>query len=212
MSKLSKYFIRLSVVVVLIAGAVVSFDMIFPKNNSFIFVDLDGDGIERISLENSNAFFDVDGDGLAERTEWIGPNDLLLAIWTWDEMARLDSFGRVFAYYTNGIDMIKNFDWDQNNVLDEGELRGLSPVFSFDRNSDGLPETAEQDSYGCAVEKIKFSDHHVVAFCSNGKQLKGDIVTLKYEDSNIVWRALCDKIQASLQGQETFEKYCLLRK
>jgi hypothetical protein len=32
---------------------------------SFVVVDLDGDGIELIPLEESNVYFDIDGDGLA---------------------------------------------------------------------------------------------------------------------------------------------------
>jgi len=45
-----------------------------------LVIDLDGDGIELKSLQDSNVRFDLDGDGFAERTGWVGPDDGLLAV------------------------------------------------------------------------------------------------------------------------------------
>ena len=43
-----------------------------------IVLDLDGDGIELISLPSSLVKFDLDGDGLRERVGWVGAQDGLL--------------------------------------------------------------------------------------------------------------------------------------
>ncbi|NET53525.1 MAG: RHS repeat-associated core domain-containing protein, partial [Merismopedia sp. SIO2A8] len=45
-----------------------------------LVLDLDGDGIELISLQNSSTFFDLDADGFAEQTGWVQSDDGLLAL------------------------------------------------------------------------------------------------------------------------------------
>ncbi|WP_456400305.1 hypothetical protein [Persephonella sp.] len=45
-----------------------------------LVVDVDGDGIEKIGLDNSNAMFDLDGDGFREKTGWVSPDDGILVI------------------------------------------------------------------------------------------------------------------------------------
>ncbi|MCO5070267.1 MAG: hypothetical protein M9944_03545 [Rhizobiaceae bacterium] len=40
-----------------------------------LVADLDGDGIELISVAESQAYFDFGGDGFAERTGWLEPDD-----------------------------------------------------------------------------------------------------------------------------------------
>ncbi len=44
-----------------------------------IVLDMDGDGLELTSLEESYVHFDMDNDGFAERTGWVQPRDALLA-------------------------------------------------------------------------------------------------------------------------------------
>jgi hypothetical protein len=45
-----------------------------------LVIDLDGDGVELVSLENSTAFFDLNLDGFAENTGWVAADDALLAL------------------------------------------------------------------------------------------------------------------------------------
>ena len=44
-----------------------------------VVLDLDGDGVELVALEDSTAFYDIDGDGYRERVGWVSPDDGLLA-------------------------------------------------------------------------------------------------------------------------------------
>jgi hypothetical protein len=53
-------------------------DMSNAENNaSPIIIDLDGDGIETLSV-SSGVFFDHDGNQFAENTGWVAPDDGLL--------------------------------------------------------------------------------------------------------------------------------------
>ncbi|EKE04292.1 MAG: hypothetical protein ACD_20C00088G0002 [uncultured bacterium] len=42
-----------------------------------LFLDLDGDGIETVSIENGT-YFDYDNNGFAEKTSWVGGDDGIL--------------------------------------------------------------------------------------------------------------------------------------
>lgn len=44
-----------------------------------VILDLDGDGVEMISINDSRAWFDVTGDGTLHKTGWVGADDALLA-------------------------------------------------------------------------------------------------------------------------------------
>ena len=44
-----------------------------------IVLDLDGDGVELVPLEDSTAFFDINGDGYRTRMAWAAPDDGFLA-------------------------------------------------------------------------------------------------------------------------------------
>ena len=44
-----------------------------------VVLDLDGDGVELVALEDSTAFYDIDGDGYRERMGWVAADDGLLA-------------------------------------------------------------------------------------------------------------------------------------
>ena len=43
-----------------------------------VLLDLDGDGVELVSLEHSAALFDANRDGIPERLSWLGPDDGIL--------------------------------------------------------------------------------------------------------------------------------------
>ena len=45
-----------------------------------LVIDLNNNGIELISTENSNAYFDINGDGIREKLQWVNPNDGFLVL------------------------------------------------------------------------------------------------------------------------------------
>ncbi len=45
-----------------------------------LVLDLDGDGIETVAIEDGKFYFDIDGDFFAERTGWLSADDGFLAL------------------------------------------------------------------------------------------------------------------------------------
>ncbi|MHA3916659.1 hypothetical protein, partial [Halovulum sp. GXIMD14793] len=45
-----------------------------------VVIDMDGDGVELISIHDSEVHFDLDADGFREHMGWVSPDDALLAI------------------------------------------------------------------------------------------------------------------------------------
>ncbi|QTC87462.1 calcium-binding protein [Brevundimonas pondensis] len=62
-----------------------------------LVLDLDGDGIELIALENSGAYFDVDRAGMAEWTAWVSSDDGILAL-DRNGNGRVDGANELFGY------------------------------------------------------------------------------------------------------------------
>ena len=140
-----------------------------PSPGKPVVLDLDGDGVELVSLEDSTAFYDIDGDGYRERMGWVSPDDGLLAydkngdgvISGREELsfvdyvsgARTDLEGLVH-FDTNGNGKLDPGDaewgrfrvWrdlDQDGESDSGELQTLAEaeITSIDLTSDGVEST-----------------------------------------------------------------------
>ncbi len=134
-----------------------------------IILDLDGDGVELVPLEDSTAFFDINGDGYRERMAWAAADDGFLA---YDK----DGDGRIaehdelsFVSYVEGartdLEGLRHFDTDRDGQLDPedadwslfrvwqdldqdgesdpGELRSLDEagIESISLTSDGIRRT-----------------------------------------------------------------------
>ncbi len=85
-----------------------------------IILDLDGDGVELTSLDESSAFYDISGDGYRNKMGWAGKDDGIL----------------VFDKDSDGVikdrDEIAFVDYKQGA---ETDLEGLT---AFDSNNDGV--------------------------------------------------------------------------
>ena len=134
-----------------------------------VLLDLDGDGVELIELEDSTAFYDIHGTGYRHQLSWVGPDDGILAydrdgdgeirereeisFVDYVEGARTDLEG-LRHFDTNGDSELTEADdewgsfrvWqdlDQDGVSDPGELRTLDEagIHSISLVSSGEPET-----------------------------------------------------------------------
>ncbi len=87
-----------------------------------IVLDLDGDGVELVALEDSTAFYDINGDGYRTRMAWAAADDGFLA---YDK----DGDGRIAAHdelsfvsYVPGartdLEGLRHFDTDGDGQLD----------------------------------------------------------------------------------------------
>ncbi|MCA3503811.1 MAG: hypothetical protein IOD05_11330, partial [Rhodobacter sp.] len=90
-----------------------------------LVIDLDGDGVELISLAESRAFFDLGTDGFREKTGWVQADDGLLV---WDR----DGDGKI----ENGLEVFG----DQT-----GHADGFAALRTLDANSDGVVDAKDQD-------------------------------------------------------------------
>jgi Ca2+-binding RTX toxin-like protein len=91
-----------------------------------IVIDLDGDGVEVVSLHESGVAFDMNADGRVERTGWVGADDGLLV---------LDRNGD--GIINDGSEIAFDTDLDGARTDLEG-LRG------YDTNGDGLLTAADE--------------------------------------------------------------------
>lgn len=121
-----------------------------------IVIDLDGDGVEIDTLDQSTALFDFDEDGFREKTAWVSKDDGLLMVDLGNDGQLTETKEIAFANFTddtndtdlealrevfdtNGDDVLNALDddWElfkiwqdsnQNGVTDDGELMTLDEV------------------------------------------------------------------------------------
>ncbi|GFM76187.1 hypothetical protein PSCICM_20060 [Pseudomonas cichorii] len=87
-----------------------------------VILDLDGDGVETISVK-AGIHFDHDGNGTAETTGWVGRDDGLL-VWDRNDNGQID----------NGNELFGN-----NSILSNGQraANGFAALAELDNNHDG---------------------------------------------------------------------------
>ncbi len=119
----------------------------FGGFQSPIAIDLDGDGVELVSLATSKVTFDIDNDGLLDRTGWIGADDGWLAldrngdgrITQGTEISfRSDLFGA-----RSDLEGLRAFDTDKNGVFDAGDRQFSDFRIWQDKNLDGVSQDRE---------------------------------------------------------------------
>jgi hypothetical protein len=89
-----------------------------------LVLDLDGNGIETLSLKHTFLHFDHDNNGFFERTGWVGPNDGLLVL-------DLNGNGKI----DNGLELFGN-----NTLLADGlpAEDGFFALEQYDSNKDSF--------------------------------------------------------------------------
>jgi len=121
----------------------------FPHPDiSPLIIDLDGDGIELITLADSTAQFDLDLDGFAERTGWVAADDAFLAYdingnGVIDDQSEL--FGNSDAF-ANGFLSLAALDSNNDGVIDQNDTAFSDLVIWQDGNSDAVTDAGELTS------------------------------------------------------------------
>ncbi|EBY4129933.1 hypothetical protein D4Y10_10685, partial [Salmonella enterica subsp. enterica serovar Oranienburg] len=126
-------------------------DMSDAENTSSpIIIDLDRDGVETISLENG-VFFDHNGNKFAESTGWVSPDDGLL-VFDRDGNGQIDNGSELFGNNTlqadgtnasNGYNALKEYDDNNDGVLDENDAIWNQLQIWQDKNSNGRVDEGE---------------------------------------------------------------------
>ena len=113
-----------------------------------LILDLDGDGIELTSLENSDVYFDVDGDGFREKTGWLKSDDGLL-VFDRNNDGYINDISELFGNQTTG-GFTELQELDSNN---DGQITAADNNFADlqvwrDFDEDGRSDVNELFSLG----------------------------------------------------------------
>src|SRR6056297_818482 len=130
-------------------------DKDLPKDAAFkkkiispLVIDLDGAGVELISLEDSAAFFDLNLDGFAEMTGWVSADDALLALDV-DGDGIIDNSSELFGDQTghaNGFLALAAHDGNGDGVIDANDAVFADLIAWRDLNGDGFSAESEMVS------------------------------------------------------------------
>ena len=112
-----------------------------------IVLDLDGDGVELMSLDESSAFYDINGDGYLYNLGWAGSDDGLLA---YDKDGDNDITARdeiSFVDYVAGartdLEGLRHFDSNADGVLDAKDVEFAKFKVWQDVDQDGEVDAGE---------------------------------------------------------------------
>ncbi|WP_350335254.1 calcium-binding protein [Coralliovum pocilloporae] len=119
-----------------------------------IVIDLDGDGLEILTTDQSPVYFDIDNDGFRERTAWVGPDDGLLVL----DLAEDGSAGpdgqitraeeivltELISGALTDLDALKRgFDSNKDGVFDSKDARWSEFRIWKDENLNGVSDDGE---------------------------------------------------------------------
>lgn len=115
-----------------------------------VVVDLDGDGVELVSLQTSNVYFDMDDDGGKDRTGWVGADDGFLVLdrngnGSIDNYNEL-SFAADYEGAVSDLQGLRAFDSNNNGYFDLGDNNFSKFQIWQDRNQDGVSQSDELSS------------------------------------------------------------------
>ena len=118
-------------------------DPLKPPKRDPLVIDLNGNGVELISIQQSSAQFDLDGNGFAERTGWLAPTDGFL-VRDANGNGTVDGIQELFGNAgEDGFVALARVDSNADGIIDSrdtvfGELRVWT-----DLNSDGISQAGE---------------------------------------------------------------------
>ena len=128
-----------------------------------IAIDLDGDGVELVSLDQSAAHYDWTGDGTRDRTAWLAADDAWLAVDADGDGSISKSYELAFTQWapgtTSDLEAVRQvFDSNADGVLDKADTWWRRFRLWRDRNQDGNSQADELrtlDEAGIAAIDLK---------------------------------------------------------
>ena len=108
-----------------------------------LVLDLDGDGIELVSLEQSTALFDLNADGFREQTGWVKADDGMLALDANGD-GKINNINELFGdALTDGFDELATLDSNKDKVINASDAKFSSLRIWQDLDQDGITDNGE---------------------------------------------------------------------
>ena len=112
-----------------------------------IILDLNNDGIQLLSLNESPVTFDLDNDGEPEPTGWSSPEDGFLAH-DRNQDGKINNITELFSEYYNpnaetGLDALATLDSNKDNIIDSNDPEYANLSLWQDRNLNGTTDPTE---------------------------------------------------------------------
>jgi len=106
-------------------------------------IDLDGDGIKLVNINQSNAMFDLTGSGFANKTGWISSGDAFL-VWDRNNNGRIDDISEMFGNANqSGFKALALYDTNRDGKIDAFDDVFKNLKLWVDRNGDGRTDEGE---------------------------------------------------------------------
>lgn len=151
-----------------------------PRQSPLV-IDLDGDGLEFINLNDSNAYFDLNGDGFATRTAWLNSDDGFLTL-DKNGDGQINDISELFSSPEESMyQALSVFNTNAEGVIDKHDSCFADLQIWQDKNGDGISQANELRSlYETGIESISLDP-------PNTKSQKGDAVIA--QQGSFVWSA-----------------------
>ncbi len=108
--------------------------------------DLDGDGVELVSIDQSTAQFDLNADGFREQTGWVKADDGMLALDANGD-GKINNITELFGdALTDGFDELATLDSNNDKVINSSDAQFTNLRVWQDLDQDGITDTGELKS------------------------------------------------------------------
>lgn len=118
-----------------------------PDPGKPVLLDLNNNGLDIVTLDESTAYFDINADGYRDRMSWIGAEDGLLAYDKNQDNAITQRDEIAFVDYLEGartdLEGLRAFDSNKNGVLDAQDAEWSKFGVWQDTNQDGVSDSGE---------------------------------------------------------------------
>ena len=118
-----------------------------------IIIDLDGDGVELVSLANSTAFFDIDKDGFRENMGWAGADDGFLVMdlnGDGDVQAGEIAFAGQTRADDTDMECLRAHDFNDDGKFSAADAKWSKARVWQDQDQDGAVDAGEMRTLGQA--------------------------------------------------------------
>ena len=111
-----------------------------------LVLDLDGDGLETVGIDDGDIYFDLDGDFFAERAGWLSGDDGFLAL-DKNRNGIIDDINELFGgQLDSGLADLGQYDDNGDGVIDQADLIWSELRIWQDRNQDAVSDAEEMST------------------------------------------------------------------